>query len=198
MNALSTDLKTLSDSPSPEEGALSPVANMPSRASSPSLLWRNRALWRVPLVGEAVLLVLAAYLALAFGKVMTGQAQQAYWVWVLACGVVFVSARAYAVWHELFMPRVVALFGLVFLGVIAAGLLTGLLVPEPWHAAFDGLSLTYRALAGLPLIFFLARSVGLVMAARFTPSLQEIDLRAKWIDKGLWSHFCRRLEFWMR
>lgn len=198
MNALSTDLKTLSDSPFSEEEVLSPVADMPSRVSSPSLLWRHRALWRVPLAGEAALLVLAAYLALAFGKVMNGEAQPADWIWVLACGMVFVAAQAYTVWRELFMPRVVALVGLGLFGVIATGFLTGLLVPEPWHAAFDGLSLTYRALAGLPLIFFLARSVGLVMAARFVPSLQEIDRRTKTTYMGLWSHFSRRLEFWMR
>lgn len=170
----------------------------PSRRSSSSLLWRHRALWRVPLASEAVLLAMAAHMALAFGKVMRGEAASGDWVWVLACGAVFAGARFYAVWRELFMPRAVALSGLGLFGFIAAGLLTGLLFPEPWHAAFDGLSLPYRALAGLPLVLFVGRAVGLVRAARFSPALREMDRRGKSSTSGMRATFTRRLEFWMR
>lgn len=168
------------------------------RNSRLAILWRHRSLWVLPLASEMVLLAVAANMALAFGKVMRNESHISDWKWVAGLGAAFVVARIFIAWRELFLPRAVAFLGVALLGGIAVGLLAGVLVPEPWHAAFVGLSTQYRVLAGLPLILFFARMAGVLHAARYSPALRELDLRQKSGGRGMWEDLRRRLEFWMR
>jgi len=167
-------------------------------SSQVATLWRHRSLWMVPLGSEAVLLAVAANLALAFAWVMQGNTHVYDWGWVLGLGAVFILARLYVSWRELFLPRTVAFFAVCLLGGGAIGLLAGLLVAEPWHAAFTGLSLQYRLLVGLPLVLFLARMAGVLRAARFSPALNDLDRWYKAGGRSLSQALRTRLEFWMR
>lgn len=163
-----------------------------------AILWRHRSLWVLPLASEVLLLAVAANMALAFGKVMRSQSHVPDWGWVAGLGAAFVVARIIVAWRELFLPRAVAFLGVALLGGIATALLAGVLAPEPWHAAFEGLSTQYRLLAGLPLILFLARMAGVLHSARYNPALRELDRRHKSGGRGMWEELRRRLEFWMR
>lgn len=163
-----------------------------------SILWRHRGLWLLPLASEGLLLAVAANMALAFGKVMRSEADVPDWSWVAGFGAAFVLARICVAWRELFLPRAIAFWGVAILGGVATAMLVGILVTEPWHEAFKGLSAQYRLLAGLPLILFLGRMAGVLHAARFNPALHELDKRHKGGGPGMWEELRRRLEFWMR
>jgi hypothetical protein len=160
-------------------------------------LKRLRGVWLPPLAAEVVLMVMAAHMSLAFGRIMRGDTHQGDWLWVAFTAVVFVALRSYAKWSELFMPRMVAFLGMGLLVFIAAVMLAGLVSPTPWHAAFDGVTLQYRLLAGLPLVLFVAREIGIVADTRFSPSLEEMS-RRRFPSARPWTGLIRRLEFWMR
>jgi hypothetical protein len=168
------------------------------RGSRSGRLWRHRAVCMPPLVAEGALFLAATHLALALGRVMGGTAPMADWAWVLAGVAVFTAIYVYSGWRELFMPRAVVLAAAGGFGLVAAGMLAGLVAPTPWHAAFDDLPFLYRMLAGLPLVFFLIRLFALVRAARYSPALSDLDRRGKSAGRGLWAECGRRLEFWMR
>ncbi len=163
-----------------------------------SVLWRHRAVWFFPLVGEALLLLAAANLALALGKVMRGSAQGTEWIWLAGACAAFVATRLISSLCELFMPRFVALLGVGTMCVVSLGLIIGLLVPEPWHVALGELDFKHRLLAGLPLGLFLFRASTVIRASRYSPGLRDMSYYSRSMTQGMFERFKTRLEFWMR
>lgn len=152
----------------------------------------------MPLVAETMLLVAAANLALALGKVIQGDALGVEWIWVTGACVIFAGCRLLCALCELFMPRFVALMGLGVLFLVSLGFLIGLLVPEPWHPVFADMEAKTRLLAAVPLGLFMLRVYMVFRAARFSPALRDMDRYTSKGWGGLMEKMKTRLEFWMR
>jgi hypothetical protein len=163
-----------------------------------SIVWKLRTVWFLPLASESLLLLAAANLALALGKAMQGVAPGDEWIWLSVTCVLFVLVRLMISACELFMPRFVAMVGVGILGLVSLALMIGLLVPEPWHATFDGLAVKTRMLAAVPLMLFMFRLLLVLRAARFSPGLSDMSHYSTQGISGLFERIKKRLEFWMR
>lgn len=160
------------------------------------IVWRRRAIWLPPLVAEAAFLLSAAYLAKAFTLVVSGSPVGTEWWCAILAALAGGTCRLISEKRELFMPRLVAVVGMGMLFCTATALVAGLLLPL--DEFFAGVGQKQRLLASMPLFLFFPRVLFVIQAARFSPSLLEMDKRSRSDSIGLFESLRSKVEFWMR
>lgn len=160
------------------------------------IVWRRRAIWLIPFAGEAAFLLSAAYLAKAFTLVVGGHPVGTEWWCAILAALAGGACRLIAEKSELFMPRLVAVIGMGMLFCTATALVAGLLLPL--DEFFASVGQKQRLLAALPLFLFFPRVLFVLQAARFSPSLLEMDNRSRSGTLGLFESLRAKIEFWMR
>jgi hypothetical protein len=160
------------------------------------IVWRRRSIWLIPFAGEAAFLLSAAYLAKAFTLVVSGNPVSTEWWCAILSALAGGACRLISEKSELFMPRLVAVIGMGILFFTAMALIAGLLLPL--DELFASLGQQQRLLASMPLFLFFPRVLFVLQAARFSPSLLEMDQRLRTSRTGMFETLREKLEFWMR
>jgi hypothetical protein len=160
------------------------------------IVWRRRAIWLIPFAGEAAFLLSAAYLAKAFTLVVSGVPVGTEWWCAILSALAGGACRLISEKSELFMPRLVAVIGMGILFCTATALIAGLLLPL--DELFASVGQKQRMLAALPLFLFFPRVLVVLQAARFSPSLLEMEQRSRRNGAGIFDALREKLVFWMR
>jgi hypothetical protein len=158
-----------------------------------SLLAHHR-LWLAPFMAEAVLLLAAALLSVSLYRVIwTPGAGFPYAVFAGLAALYF-AFSSYARFHELFLPRAVVFLGV---GSLALGSLSvaGFFVTDAYLLGGKR-RLLMAMLVIVPQLAFLARCVIIFGAARFTPALSALTLRAD-VKSEYMRTLRAKLRFWL-
>jgi hypothetical protein len=158
-----------------------------------SLLAHHR-LWLAPFMAEAVLLLAAALLSVSLYRVIwTAGAGFPYAVFAGLAALYF-AFSSYARFHELFLPRAVVFLGV---GSLAIGSLSvaGFFVADAYLLGGKR-RLLMAMLVIVPQLAFLARCVIIFGAARFTPALSALTLRAD-VKSEYMRTLRAKLRFWL-
>jgi hypothetical protein len=181
----------------PSKGKAAKRRSRPAPAGKTMLrtLFDSKDVWLVPLACECLLLITALLLALAFAQTMAGLPQNGYWTLVALGGAVFLIAKNYADFRELFMPRVIAFLGVGSLMVGALALIVVLLVLRPGAAEkLEGLRLLT---VPLPLVLYIGREYLLLRTTRFAPKISTLGRRKNARTETLVARTSRVIRFWL-
>jgi hypothetical protein len=147
-----------------------------------------------PFMAEAVLLLAAALLSISLYRVIWSPGAAFPFAGFAVLAVLYLAFSSYSRFHELFLPRAV-----VFLGVGALALgslsLAGFFLVDAYLLG-NKRRLMMAGLVVVPQVAFIARCVIIFGAARFTPALSALTLRAD-VKSEYWRTLRAKLRFWL-
>lgn len=157
-------------------------------------VFQHRELWLAPFMAELVLLLGAIWLSVCLHRVIWTPGSVFPVLSFALIATVYLGLAIHSRSRELFMPRSVVLVGVGSLMVLAAG--AGLTITLDAFLLGGRNRVLMALLVLIPIALFLTRCLLVFREARFTPSVNELFLRADVRTRRM-RELRSKLRFWM-